>query len=135
MKKHPILYLIIGIIILIIPTVIYLCFLIPAMSETYNILMASGGIIGGAGFYGANRIPKDIKFSGLFKLAANSFTILTIITLVQEFALQLVGLVAVFIVSFIVFIILKGAWKNGKQRLESERFAAEAARNVAKTIK
>lgn len=135
MKKHPILYLIIGIIILIVPTVIYLCFLIPAMSETYNVLMASGGIIGGAGFYGANRIPKDIKFSGLFKLAANSFTILTIITLVQEFALQLVGLVAVFIVSFIVFIILKGAWKNGKRRLESERFAAEAARNVAKTIK
>ena len=135
MKKHPILYLIIGIIILIVPTVIYLCFLIPEMSETYNVLMASGGIIGGAGFYGANRIPKDIKFSGLFKLAANSFTILTIITLVQEFALQLVGLVAVFVVSFIAFIILKGAWKNGRQRLKDERLATEVARNIVKTIK
>ena len=135
MKKHPILYLIIGIIILIVPTAIYLCFLIPAMSETYNVLMASGGVIGGAGFYGASRIPKEIKYSGLFKLAANSFTILTIITLVQEFALQLIGLVAVFIISFIAFIILKGAWKNGRQRLKDEHLATEVARNIVKTIK
>lgn len=135
MNKHPIWYLIIGIIVLIVPTGVYLVFLIPSMSETYNVLMASGGVIGGAGFYGASRIPKEVKYSGLFKLAANSFTILTVITLVQEFALQLVGLVAVFIISFIAFIILKGAWKNGKQRLKDERLATEIARNVAETIK
>lgn len=135
MKKHPIFYLIISIFVLIAPTIIYLCFLIPSLTEEYNILMASGGIIGGGGFYGANRIPKDIKFSGLFKLATNSFTILTIITLVQEFVLQLVGLVAVFIVSFIAFIILKGAWKNGRQRIKTERIAAEVARNVVETTK
>lgn len=135
MKKYPIWYLIIGIIILIVPTGVYLGFLIPAMSETYNVLMASGGVIGGAGFYGASRIPKEVKYSGLFKLAANSFTILTIITLVQEFALQLIGLVAVFVISFIVFIIFKGAWKNGKQRLKDERLATEVARSVVETIK
>lgn len=135
MKKHPIWYLIIGIIILIAPTGVYLGFLIPAMSETYNVLMASGGVIGGAGFYGASRIPKEVKYSGLFKLAANSFTILTVITLVQEFVLQLVGLVAVFIVSFIIFIILKGVWKNGSQKLRDDRLATEVARNVAETLK
>lgn len=135
MKKHPILYLIIGIIILIVPTAIYLSFLIPAMSETYNVLMASGGIIGGAGFYGANRIPKEIKYSGLFRLAANSFTVLMIITLVQEFALQLIGLAVVFIISFIIFMILKGAWKNGKQRLRDERLAAKITRNITETLK
>lgn len=135
MKKHPIWYLIIGIIVLIVPTGVYLGFLIPAMSETYNVLMASSGVIGGAGFYGASIIPKEVKYSSLLKLAANSFTILTLITLVQEFVLQLIGLVSVFIVSFIIFIILKGAWKNGKQRLENERLATEVARNVAETIK
>lgn len=135
MKKHPIWYLIIGIVVLIVPTGVYLGFLIPAMSETYNVLMASGGVISGAGFYGASRIPKEVKYSGLFKLAANSFTILTVITLVQEFALRLVGIVAVFIVSFIAFIILKGAWKNGRQRLKDERLATEVARNVAETLK
>ena len=135
MKKHPIWYLIIGIIVLIVPTGTYLGFLIPSMSETYNVLMASGGVVGGAGFYGASRIPKEIKYSGLFKLAANSFTTLAIITLVQEFALQLIGLVAVFIISFIIFIILKEAWKNGKQRLKDERLAAEVARNVTETLK
>lgn len=135
MKKHPIWYLIIGIIVLTVPTGVYLGFLIPAMSETYNVLMASGGVIGGAGFYGASRIPKEVKYSGLFKLAANSFTILTVITLVQEFVLQLIGLISVFIVSFIAFIILKGAWKNGKQRLKDERLATEVARNIAETLK
>lgn len=135
MKKHPIWYLIIGIIILIVPTAIYLVFLIPAMSETYNVLMASGGIIGGAGFYGASRIPNEIKYSFLFKLSANSFTTLVVITVVHKFAIQLVGLVAVFIVSFIIFTILKGAWKDGRQRLRDERLATEVARNVAKTLK
>lgn len=135
MNKHPIWYLIIGIVVLIVPTGVYLGFLIPAMSETYNVLMASGGVIGGAGFYGASRIPKEVKYSGLFKLAANSFTILTVITLVQEFVLQLVGLVAVFIVSFIIFIILKGVWKNGSQKLRDDRLATEVARNVVETLK
>ena len=135
MKKHPILYLIIGIIVLIVPTAIYLCFLIPAMSDAYNILMASSGAIGSIGFYGASIIPKETKYSGLFKMAVNSFTTLIIVTIVQEFALQLVGLVAVFIVSFIIFIILKGAWKDGKQRIKDDYLAAELARNINKDIK
>ena len=135
MNKHPIWYLIIGIIILIVPTAIYLGFLIPTMSAEYNVLMASGGIIGGAGFYWTSRIPKDIKYSGLFKLATNSFTILSIVTLVQEFALRLIGVVITFIISFIIFIIFKGAWKNGRERLKNEKLAEEVARNVAENIK
>lgn len=135
MKKHPIWYLIIGIVILIVPTAIYLVFLIPSLSAEYNVLMASGGVIGGAGFYGTSRIPSEVKYSGLFKLASTSFTIFTIITLVQEFIMELIGLAVTFVVSFIIFKILKGAWKNGRERLKNERLAEEVARNVIETTK
>ena len=135
MKKHPIWFLIIGIFILVVPTAIYLAFLIPQMSEEYNVLMASGGIIGGAGFYGAQRIPEKVKYSGLFKLAANSFTTMTIITLINKFIMKLMGLAAVFIICFIIFIILKGAWKNGRRKKENTELATEIARNIAEITK
>lgn len=135
MKKHPIWFLIIGIFILIVPTVIYLCFLIPKLTEEYNILMASGGVIGGAGLYGTTKIPEKVKYGSLFKLAANSFTILTVLTLVQEFIMELIGLVAVFVVSFIIFQILKEAWKNGRRKKENAELAEEIARSITETTK
>lgn len=130
MKKHPIWYLIIAIAILVIPTTIYLCFLVPKLSEEYNILMSSGGIIGGAGLYGASKIPDKIKYGGLFKTAANSFTILTVTALVEEFITELVGLVAVFVVCFITFKILVEVWKNARRRKENRELAREIARSV-----
>ena len=135
MKKHPIWYLIIGISILIIPTLIYLIFLIPKMSVEYNILMASGGIIGGAGFYTSSIIPAGIKNKSLYKLAANSFTIMCVITLVNKFIMQLIGLVSTFILSFIIYKILKERWKNARREKERREFADEIARNVAQITK
>ena len=134
MKKHPVWFLVIGIFVLVVPTAIYLAFLIPQMSEEYNVLMASGGVIGGAGFYGAQRIPEKMKYGSLFKLAANSFTTMTILTLVNKFVMQLIGLVMVFIVCFIIFMILKGAWKNGRRKKENTELATEIARSLNETI-
>lgn len=130
MKKHPIWYLIIAIAILVIPTTIYLCFLVPKLSEEYNVLMSSGGVIGGAGLYGASKIPDKIKYGGLFKTAANSFTILTVTVLVEEFIIELVGLIAVFVVCFITFKILVEVWKNARKRKENRELAREIARSV-----
>lgn len=135
MKKHPFLYLIIGIIFLIVPTTIYLYFLIPDLTEAYNILMASGGIIGGAGYYSASMIPEKIKYSSLFKIAVNSFTTLVVVTIVQEFITQLIGLVVVFIFSFIIFLIFKGAYKNGKQKLINKQLSEEITRSIIENIK
>lgn len=135
MKKKPILFLIIGIAVLIIPTSIYLVFLIPQLKEEYIVLMSSGGVIVSGGMYGASIIPEKVKFSGLYKLSAKSFTLLTVITLVQEFIVELIGLVAVFIVSFVVFCMLKEAWKNGKRRKENSELASEVARNIVKASK
>ena len=130
MKKHPIWYLIIAIAVLVIPTTIYLCILVPKLSEEYNILMSSGGVIGGAGLYGASKIPDKVKYGGLFKTAANSFTILTVTVLVEEFIIELVGLVAVFVVCFITFKILVEVWKNARRRKEDRELAREIARSV-----
>lgn len=130
MKKHPIWYLVIAILILIIPTTIYLCILVPRLSEEYNVLMASGGVVGGAGLYGASKIPDKVKYSGLFKTAANSFTILTVTVLVEEFIIELVGLIAVFVVCFITFKILVEVWKNARRRKENRELAREIARSV-----
>lgn len=135
MKKHPIWYLIIGIFILIIPTLIYLVFLIPKMSVEYNILMASGGIIGGSGFYASSVIPAGIKNKGLYKLASNSFTIMCVIVLVNKFIMQIIGLVSTFILSFIIYKIFKEIWKNAKREKEHRELADEIARNVAKITK
>ena len=130
MKKHPIWYLVIAILILIVPTTIYLCILVPRLSEEYNVLMASGGVVGGAGLYGASKIPDKVKHGGLFKTAANSFTILTVTVLVEEFIIELVGLVAVFVVCFITFKILVEVWKNARRRKENRELAREIARSV-----
>lgn len=132
MKKHPVIYLILGITILIVPTAIYLFFLIPKMTEEYNILMASSGVIGGFGLFGANKIPENLKFSKLLKLAANSFTVLIVNILVQKFINQIIGLVAVIIVSFIIYKIFMEAYKNGKRRKENKELANEIARNTSK---
>lgn len=135
MKKHPVLYLIFGIIILIIPSLIYLCFLIPSMSEEYNVLMASGGVITLGGLYGTSLIPEKIKFGALYKTAAKSFTLLTAITVVQKFIIQIIGLIATFIVCWIIFQIFLGAWKNARRRKENKELAEEIARSVTESSK
>ena len=132
MKKHPILYLIIAVSILLIPTAIYLCFLVPQLSEEYNTLMTSGGIISGAGLYGASKIPEKVKYGGLYKLAANSFTMLTVTLLVEKFIVKLIGLVAVFVICFIIFKILVEVWKSARRRKENQELATEVARSVNK---
>ena len=134
MKKKPIWFLVIGIIVLIVPTSIYLGFLIPQLKEEYIVLMSSGGVIAGGGMYGAQIIPEKVKYSSLYKTSARSFTLLTVITLVQEFIMEIIGLVAVFIISFIIFSILKETWKNARRRQEKTEFAEEIARNIAKTF-
>ena len=126
-------YLVIGIIILIVPTIIYLCFLIPKMKEEYIILMSSGGVIAGSGLYGAKAIPQKVKFSGLFKLSARAFTLLTVTTLVNEFIIELIGLVAVFIVSYIIFKILLEVYRDRKQAQASKNLAREIARSIDET--
>ena len=135
MKEHPVWYRVIGLSILIVPTLIYLCFLIPQLKEEYIILMSSGGIIGGTGMYAANLIPIDTEKSSLYKLAANSFTILTIITLVQEFIMELVFLVALFIVCFIIYKIFEGAYRNAREQKVHKQLATEITSSIAKNSK
>lgn len=134
MKKHPILFLIVGIIILIVPTIIYLCFLIPKMQEEYVALMSSGGIITCGGMYGANAIPEKIKYSGLYKLSARSFTLLIVTVLVQEFIMKIIFLIATFILSYIIYRIFKEAWKNARRRKENAELAKEISRSIVKDI-
>ena len=135
MKKHPIWFLIIGIFILIVPTAIYFGFLASRMQEEYVVLMSSGGIITAGGMYGANAIPEEMKFSGLYKMSARSFTLLSVITIVQKFIYQIIGLAATFIVCFVIFSILKEMWKNGRRRKQSSELAKEVSRNVVESIK
>lgn len=135
MKKHHIWYLIIGIFILIVPTVIYLFFLVPRLTEEYRILMASAGIVGGGGMYGAELIPEKIKFASMYKLAGKAFTLLTVTTIVEKFIIQLVGLAATIVVSYIVFYVLKEVWKNARRKLENEQLAGKIARSINETSK
>lgn len=130
MKNHPVFYLIIGVFILIVPTTVYLCFLVPKLSEAYNVLMASAGVIGGAGMYGASKIPEKIKFGSIFKLAANSFSIFVVVTLVQQFIWEIMGLVAVLIISFIIFKIMVEVWRNARTRKQAREAATEVARAI-----
>lgn len=132
MKNKCILFLVFGIVILIVPTIIYLCFLIPTMSEEYIVLMSSAEIIGGGGMYGASVIPDKKKYSGMFKLATNAFTIMTVITLVEKFIMQIMGLVVVFIISFIVFKIFMEMYKNERTRKQNIELAKEIQRNASK---
>lgn len=132
MKKKYIWFLVLGIFILIVPTAIYLGFLIPRLSEEYNVLMASGGVIGGSGMYGTTKIPEKTKYSGMYKLASTSFTLLTVITLVEKFIMQIVGVVALFIVCFIAYKIFLEAYRNGRRRYENAELAKEISRSIDK---
>lgn len=135
MRKKYIWFLVLGIFILIVPTIIYLCFLVPQLKEEYNILMASGGAIGGAGLYGASKIPDSVKYSSLFKLSANAFTLMTVGILIQEFYIEIIGLICTFIISYIIFKILLEVYKSGKRRNENAEFAKEISRNIVENSK
>lgn len=135
MNKRPWLYLCIAIFILIVPTLIYLCFLIPQLKEEYSILMASGGVIAGSGFYGANQISEKWKYGSMFKLASKSFTIMTVGVLIQEFYIQIIGCICTFILSYIIFKILLEVWKNARRRKQNTELATEVARNIAESSK
>lgn len=134
-KEHPILYLILGLILFIVPIAIYLGFLIPAMKDEYIALMASGGALGGAGMLGSTFISDKTRTGSIFKTASKSFTLLVVVTLVQEFLNQLLGLAAVGIVGMILFLILKGKYKDAKRRKEDTELATKVAGSVAQAIK
>lgn len=129
-RMKPVWNLVIGVAFLIIPTAIYLGFLIPKMQEEYIILMSSGGVIGGAGMFGTSIIPEKMKYGTVYKLTSKSFTLLVIITLVREFVGQIIGLAAVFAVSYIIFIIFKERWKHARREKENGELAEEVARAV-----
>lgn len=135
MHKHIWLYLVIGISILVIPTVVYLIWLIPQLSEYYNTLLASGGIISCAGYIGTIKIPDSFNNSKLLKLASGSFTILATITVVQEFIGELIFLAVIAIISFIIFKIFLGVYKNAKRKRENTELAEEISRNIIKNSK
>lgn len=132
---NPVWFLVIGIVILIVPAAVYLGFLIPQMKDEYIILMSSGGAIGGAGIFGTQMIPDKTRYGMLFKTASKSFTLLVVITLVQEFIKELIGLAAVVIVSYIIFLVMKGLWKDGKRARENKQLAKEVSRGVIEATK
>lgn len=131
----PIWFLVIGICILIIPTAIYMGFLIPKMSQEYAIMMGSGAGIGGTGLFATGLIPDTAKYGTLYKTASKSLTLLVVITLVQNFIGLLIGLAAVFAVSYLIFIILRGLWKDGRQKQQNAQLANQVARSVAEASK
>ena len=130
MKSKPIWYLIIGIIFLVVPVTVYLIFLVPELKEEYNVLMASGGILGGFGYYGANKIPDSVKYSGMFKTAARAYTTVILGTIVQDFLPQIIGLIAVLVTSVIIYIIFKELYKNARRKLDNKELATEIARGL-----
>lgn len=132
MKKNPIWILLIGIFILIVPVSIYLGFIIPKLEERYIILTASSGMVSGAGMGAAMAVPEKWKYSSLYKLSIKSATLLIASTLVNEFYIHLIGVIATFIVSYIIYRILKGVWKNERRRKENRELAEEIARNIDK---
>ena len=132
---NPVWFLVIGIVVLIVPTAVYLGFLMPQMKEEYDILLASGGVIGVGGMYGAEMIPEKVKFGTLYKTSARSFTLLTVITLVQDFIPQLIGLAIVLVVSYIIFMMMRSLYKDGKQARADKRLAKEVARGITEAVK
>lgn len=134
-KMNPIWYLVIGIVLLIVPVAVYLGFLIPMMKEEYIALMASGGAMGGAGMLGSQLITEKTKMGSIFKTATKSFTLLVVVTLVQEFINQLLGLAAVAIISFILFLIFKGLYKDGRRKREDAELAGKVAESIVKAVK
>ena len=134
-EMNPVWFLVIGIVVLIVPTAVYLGFLIPQLKEEYIILMSSGGVIAGGGMYGAEMIPEKVKYSSLYKTSARSFTLLTVITLVQDFIPQLIGLAIVLVVSYIIFMMMRSLYKDGKQARADKRLAKEVARGITEAVK
>lgn len=134
-KIKPVWFLVIGIAILIIPTAIYLAFLIPQLKDEYIVLMSSGGVIGGAGMFGTEMIPDDVKYGTIYKTASKSFTLLVVVTLVQEFIKEIIGLAVVVVVSYIIFLIFKELWKNGKRSKENVELAESIARGITENTK
>lgn len=132
---NPVWFLVIGIFILIAPTAIYMGFLIPAMSEQYAILMGSGAGVGGVGMFATGLIPDTAKYGTLYKTASKATTLLVVITLVQNFIGQIIGLAAVFAVSYIIFMIMRGLWRDGRRKRQDEYLAKEVARSTAQVIK
>lgn len=130
---NPVWFLVIGICILIIPTAIYMGFLIPTMSEEYAIMMGSGAGLGGTGLFATGLIPDTAKYGTLYKTASKSLTMLVVITLVQNFIGRLIGLAAVFAVSYIVFLVMRGLWRDGRRKKQDEQLAEKVARGIAKT--
>lgn len=130
-KINPTWFLIIGLVFLIVPTAVYLGFLAPRLQERYIILMSSGGVIGSAGMFGSAMIPDKTKYGTLYKTASKSFTLLVVITLVQEFIGQLIGLAAVMVGSYIVFIIFKELWKHGRRKRQDAELAKEVAQSIS----
>lgn len=130
MKKRYIWILISAIFVLLVPSIIYLCFLIPKMQDEYIILMSSGGVIAGGGFYGASAIPEKVKYSGLFKTSAKAFTLLTVVTLVEKFIVQIIGLVATIVVSYVIFKILLEVYRARREEFRSKELAREIAQSV-----
>lgn len=135
MKKPIWLILVLAIIILLAPSIIYLCFLIPKMKEDYIVLMSSSGVIGSGGMYGASIIPEKTKYSSLFKTATRAFTLLVVITLIQDFLPQIIGLIAVLITSYIIFKILLEVYKSAKRRKENGELANQIARSIVENTK
>lgn len=135
MKKKYIWFLVSAIFFLVVPTVIYLFFLIPKLKDEYIMLMSSGGVIGGAGMYAANAIPDKIKFSGLFKTSARSFTLLIVTVLVEKFINELIGLAVTIILSYIAYKILMEVYHDRKHSQQSTELAQEIARNIDATTK
>ena len=132
---NPIWYMVIAFVILIVPAAVYIGFLIPQMKEEYIILMSSGGAIGGAGMFGASMIPEKVKYGGLFKTAARSFTLLVVTTLIKDFMSQILGLIAVIIVCVLIFMFLRGVYKDAKQNRANKQLAEEIARGITESTK
>ena len=135
MKKKYIWFLVSAIFVLVVPTVVYLFFLIPKLEDEYIMLMSSGGVIGGAGMYAANAIPDKVRFSSLFKTSARSFTILTVTILVEKFINELIGLAVTIILSYIAYKILMEVYRDRKRSQQSTELAQEIARNIDATTK
>ena len=135
MKKKYIWFLVSAIFVLVVPTVVYLFFLIPKLEDEYIMLMSSGGVIGGAGMYAANAIPDKVRFSSLFKTSARSFTILTVTILVEKFINELIGLAVTIILSYIAYKILMEVYHDRKRSQQSTELAQEIARNIDATTK
>lgn len=135
MKKHPIIFKLIGIFLLLAPTIVYLCFLVPVLKEEYNVLMASGGIIGGSGYYGISKIPETFTNSKLFKLSSSVFTTLIVITIVSEFIKELVLLVFIMMISYILYKIFSELYLKYRRKKENEELAREITSSVINSIK